>query len=165
MKEISLIANTGLQFYSEEVIFDPSNPIEVREQPLPHLTFVDKPITKDKNVLSLAYSYNGKVYTLQELRENACVEQIIYNNGKMDDRLDMAGAPVINFEKVNANTITGVDEAFSYKENTINGLMQVYDEKTGDYSSPFEKILGNWIPAPMFLSDSEDSTKLACPSQ
>lgn len=165
MTDISLIANTGLQFFSEEIIFDPSNPVEVRDLPLSPLTFVDIPISSDKNKLSLGYSYNGRVYTLQEMRENDCVEQIIYNNGIKDDKMDASGVPIVDFSKVNPNVIQGVDSKMAYSENTINGMMQIFDQDNGEYCSPFSKILGKWIPAPMFLCNADNSSTLSCPSQ
>ena len=165
MTEISLIANTGLQFFSEEVILDPSDVVSVHEQPIPNLTFVDVPVASDRNELSLAYIHNGRAYTLQELRDNDCVQKVIYNNGLKDDKLNVAGMPVIDLSKINSNTIKGVDVAYSYSESTINGLFQICDEETGEFYSPFERILGKWIPAPMFLCHTGDLTKLACPSQ
>lgn len=165
MKDISLIANTGLQFFTEEIIFDPSEVVSVHEQPLPTLTFVDVPVSNEENELSLVYLHNNRAYTLQELRTNNCLQEIIYNNGKKDDKLNAAGIPLVDFSKINSNTIKGVDSSFSYNESAMNGMFQIQDEGTGEFYSPFEKILGKWIPAPMFLCDATDSTKFASPSQ
>lgn len=165
MKQISLIANSGLQFFSDEIIFDPSEPVEVAGRQLPQLTFIDYAIAPDKNRLSLAFKNGDTVYTLSELSDNNCLKQRMTADGRLIDELDNAGMQVVDTSKINPKMMHAEDADTCYSEQTIEGRFQLYDPQTGENYTPFEKILGKWIPAPMFFCDTADNSKLACPGQ
>lgn len=157
MKEYTLIANTGLQFLSTEVEFNPSEPVQVGDAPAPTLCFAEYPSGTDNiNYFELAYPYQGGYYLYSELRQQGCIKKSMNILGEERDVLDMAGQPVIDSAKINVNNLFSIKKEQSYGEYNIEGAFQLFDAQ-GNSFTPFEKILGKWIPVPMFLMENAET--------
>lgn len=157
MKEITLIANTGLQFIHNEVEFNPSEPIQVGDSPIPTLYFAEYPSGQSNvNCFELACSHQNNTYLVSELRDQGCIKQISNILGDEKDLLDLAGQPVIDRNKINSNTLYVIPRNQCYGEYNIEGSFQLFDDD-GNSFSPFERILGKWIPAPLFLSENDET--------
>lgn len=157
MKEYTLIANTGLQFLTSEVSLNPSEPVQVGDTPIPTLYFAEYPSGEvNVNRFELAFPYQGGNYLISELREQGCVKKTMNILGDERDMLDIAGQPVIDCSKINKNNLFDIQKDQCYGEYNIEGSFQLFDEQ-GNSFTPFEKILGKWIPVPMFLTDNGES--------
>ncbi|MDE7421521.1 MAG: virulence factor SrfB [Muribaculaceae bacterium] len=157
MKEITLIANTGLQFICNEIEFNPSETIQVGESPTPTLYFAEYPSGEPNvNCFELAYPYQNNSYLVSELREQGCVKQVSNILGDEKDLLDIAGQPVIDRKKINDNTLYSIPRNQCYGEYNIEGSFQLFDNE-GNSFTPFQRILGKWIPVPMFLFENDET--------
>ena len=61
MDSIFLMANSGIQFYSTEAVFLPSEPAVVNDIPLPQLLFGEYPSDlPDQNEIQIVYRFHNK---------------------------------------------------------------------------------------------------------
>lgn len=172
MKVISLIANSGIQFCTTEAVFQPDEPIEVNDHPLPQMLFAEYPNPNDpgRNDIQIAYAYTDKktkqryAFLLSELRDEHCIKKQMMLSGYADDALDLAGVPVMDSGKVNPGLLSDMGIENCYSENSIEGRFQLTDPITGDSIPPFEKILGNWIPVPLFYEHVNGSSRTSYPA-
>lgn len=172
--ELSLISNSGIQFFSTTAIFQPDEPVTVGkdERPLPQMLFAEYPNIEDarKNEIQLAYSYTDKnshekyAFLLSELREQDCLKKVMSLSGKEDDDLDEAGVPRIDESKINIDLLSDMDIKNCYTENTINGRFNPKGKSIEEPVSPFEMLLGKWIPVPMFYQNGDGTSRVAYPS-
>lgn len=158
MKEFSLIANTGLQFLTTEAEFNPSEPVQVGDVPCPSLYFTENP-TGIVNVHSFesSFPYEGGNYLISELRDQGCISRTMNNLGVERDKLDIAGQVVVDRKKINKNNLWDIPKDHCFTEYNIQGAFQLFDE-LGNSFTPFERILGKWIPVPMFLTENGETT-------
>lgn len=157
MNEITLIADTGIQFISNEVEFNPSEPVQIGDTPMPTLYFAEYPSGEPNvNCFELACSCHNENYLVSELREQGCVKQSMNSLGDEKDMLDLAGQPVIDRGKINSNTLFSVPKNQCYGEYNIEGSFQLLDND-GNSFSPFSRIFGKWIPVPMFLKQNDET--------
>lgn len=165
---ISLIANSGIQFWSTEVSFDPTMSADVQGIPLPPLDFTETLCLTDpnRNVLHVVHKDSkGSFYTLDELRESYCIKQELRPDGTMEDVLNKAGVPEVDWAKVNPQTMSAIPKNMCYSEYNVMGGFQLLDPKTNEHVDPFTKILGKWLPAPMFFSSANDESMVGSPSK
>ena len=78
MDSIILMANSGIQFYSTEAVFLPSEPAVVNDIPLPQLLFGEYPSDDpSQNEIQIVYRFHDKqshkdcAFLLSELREES----------------------------------------------------------------------------------------------
>lgn len=172
MKEISLIANSGIQFCTTEAVFQPDEPVEVNDRPLPQMLFAEclSPVDPGRNEIQIAYAFTDKVtkqkhaFLMSELRDEDCMKKKMTMSGFADDELDLAGVPQMDPEKVNPGLLSDIGIENCYTENSIEGRFQLTDPVTGDSVPPFEKLLGKWIPVPLFYENNNGTSRTSYPS-
>lgn len=158
MNEYSLIANSGLQFITTEVFFDPSEPVTVNGIPLPPLYFAEYPSGElNINHFEMAYKYQNYNFLFEELRTQKCIRTQLDVFGKESDVLNLSGVPMVDETKINVNNLWNLNQCQCYSEFNAEGSFQLFDEQ-GDVHTPWEKILGKWLPVPMFYIDEKQNT-------
>lgn len=158
MNEYSLIANSGLQFITTEVFFDPSEPVMVNGIPLPPLYFAEYPSGElNINHFEMAYKFKKYNFLFEELRKQKCIKIQLDVFGKESDVLDMSGIPMIDETKINVDNLWNLNQCQCYSEFNAEGSFQLFDEQ-GEVHTPWEKILGKWLPVPMFYTDEKQNT-------
>ena len=173
MKSISLIANSGIQFFSTTVIFQPDEAVCIGkdELPLPQMTFVEYPSNEPgRNEIQIAYPYTDKstnqklAFLLSDLREEECLRKVVSLSGIEDDDLDDAGVPKVDINKINPGLLSDAGITNCYTENTIEGGFSLVSDSSDEPSSPFGKLLGKWIPAPLFYQNGDGTSRISYPS-
>ena len=166
MKSISLIANSGIQFYTTEATFNPSDQAVIHDTPIPSFLFTEYPSLDNtsRNVLEIAYKHGESCYLLSELSSEKCIKKELSLTGDEDDVLDESGQPILDHSKINVNNLSEYGGSDCYSEFNIEGSFSLFDKETGLTSSPFEKILGQWIPVPLFYYDENNKSKCSYPS-
>lgn len=158
--EITLIANTGLQFYTTHATIDTSAPATYNEIPVPTLMFSEHiDDSGERDVLELMYPSPQGNMSLGELSdEKVLLKQVI--NGEEILQFDVAGRPVVKpFNELPINMLSLIPDDRCYSEFNIDGAFMLVDPDTQEMETPFQRILGKWIPVPMFLLDNELRTK------
>lgn len=164
MNEYSLIANTGLQFITTEVTFNPSEPVMVNGIPLPPLRFAEYPSGEvNINYFELAYGYQKHNFLYSELRAQKCIAKQSDLYGIESDVLDASGVPVIDKTKVNIDNLWDLNQCQCYSEFNAEGSFQLFDDN-GNTHTPWEKIVGKWLPVPMFYTGDSQETFNCYPS-
>lgn len=159
MSEFSLIANSGLQFITTEIDFNPSEPVMINGAPMPSLFFAEYPSGEpDINCFELAYKFQNTNLLYSELRSLQCIQKQMDSFGEESDALDEAGQPVIDRSKINLNNMWALPSHQCYTEFNAEGSFQLFDKEGNSYT-PWEKILGKWLPVPMFYVDEESATR------
>ena len=103
---IHLIANTGIQFITTEMDFNPSEPIMVNDVPMPPLYFAEYPSGEPNiNCFEMAYKFQNSSLLMSELRSQKCIKQKMDAYGEESDCLDASGQPVIDNSKINLNNL------------------------------------------------------------
>lgn len=158
MCEFSLIANSGLQFVKTEAEFNPSEQVVVNGTPV-SLFFAEYP-SEDPNVncFEMAYKFQSSNLLVSDLRSLHCIKQKMDIFGDESDELDVAGQPVVDRSKINLDNVWSLSPNQCYSEFNIEGAFQLQNEN-GDFTTPFEKILGKWLPVPMFEVGDDGATQ------
>lgn len=174
MKSISLIANSGIQFFSTTAIFQPDEPVCVGkdERPLPQMLFVEYPSLEDlsRNEIQIAYAYTDKsnnqkhAFLLSDLREMDCLKKVMSLSGNQDDDLDEAGVPRVDISRINPGLLSDAGITNCYSENTIEGRFRPKGNTVDEPVPPFELLLGKWIPVPMFYQNGDGTSRVSYPS-
>lgn len=171
MDSIILMANSGIQFYSTEAVFLPSEPAVVNDIPLPQLLFGEYPSDDpSQNEIQIVYRFHDKqshkdcAFLLSELREESFLRKRLTLSGSEEDDLDLAGVPKIDDKKINPMLLSDLGIDNCYSEYALEGLFQLMDPETNETCTPFSRILGKWIPVPLFYYDSNGSSRCAYPS-
>ena len=162
MEKISFIANTGIQFYTTEACFNPSEAALVNDVPVRPLIFTEVPLTADRNRLEVVLRVDGGLYRLVDLRDEKCIKTSIDLSGIEDDVLDDAGLPEVVRERLNQNVLDELDSQNCYAESCIDGAFPIQREGEEEPLNPFQCILDQWIPVPLFYHYSADSNKSRC---
>ena len=163
MNEFSLIANSGLQFLKTEIDFNPTESVVVNDAPIT-LFFAEYPSGEPNvNCFEMAYKYKTSNLLLSELRQLQCIKQKMDVFGDESDELDFAGQPVVDNTKINLNNIWSLNSNQCYSEFNAEGSFQLFDE-TGAVQTPWEKILGKWLPVPMFYIDESGDSRSFYPT-
>lgn len=156
--EYSLIANSGLQFITTEVDFNPQEPVMVNDTPLT-LCFAEYPSGEPNvNRFELAYQHKTNYYLYSELRSQRCIVQKMNAYGVEHDDLAVTGVPKVDQSKVNPENLWQLNKCQCYTEFNAEGAFRLLDED-GTIHTPWERILGKWLPAPMFYVDDNQDTK------
>lgn len=164
MTNFSLIANTGLQFVTTEIDFNPSEPVMVNGIPMPTLYFAEYPSGEPNiNCFEMAYKLQNSNLLFSELRSQYCIKQQMDIYGEESDELDMAGQPVVDRSKINLSNLWQLNNNQCYTEFNAEGSFQLFDDE-GNVHTPWEKILGKWLPVPMFYTDEKDVTRTYYPT-
>lgn len=135
----------------------------VNDIPLPLMTFTEYDDLDDQVVLEVAPQVGKNYYLLSQLRDLECLE-VYSKNGEEYNRLNDAGVPVVNPEKVNPNNINVIPQQNVYSEFNIEGSFNIIDPVTFNPETPFSKIIDQWIPVPMFYLDSDNDSRTTYPS-
>ena len=162
MEKISFIANTGIQFHTTEVRFNSSEAALVNGVPLRPLLFTEVPMSADRNRLEVVLRVDGALYRLADLRDEGCIKTSIDLSGIEDDVLDDAGVPLVLKERMNQNLLDELDAQNCYSESSIDGSFPITREGQEEPLNPFQCILDQWIPVPLFYHYSADSNKSRC---
>lgn len=164
MSEYSLIANSGLQFITTEAHFNPSEPVMVNGVPLPPLFFAEYPSGEPNiNQFELAYKYQNNNFLYSELRSQRCIAKKVDLFGEESDVLNASGVPVVDQSKINVNNLWSLNANQCYSEFNAEGAFQFFEDN-GDIHTPWERILGKWLPVPMFYTNEEQDTRNCTPS-
>lgn len=174
MKPISLIANSGIQFFSTTAVFQPDEPVVVGkdERPLPQMLFVEYPSIEnfDRNEIQIAYAYTDKsnnqkyAFLLSDLREMDCLKKVMSLSGNQDDELNEAGIPIVDVSKINVGLLSDAGISNCYSENTIEGRFRINSQGAEEPATPFEKLLGKWIPVPLFYQNVDGTSRISYPT-
>lgn len=161
---IHLIANTGIQFVTTEMDFNPSEPVMVNDVPLPPLYFAEYPSGEPNiNCFEMAYKFQNSNLLMSELRSQKCIKQKMDAYGQESDCLDASGQPLIDNSKINLNNLWQINQYQCYSEFNAEGGFQLFDD-AGNAHTPWELILGKWLPAPLFYIESNDSSMNSLPT-
>lgn len=163
MKEFSLIANSGLQFITTEVDFNPSESVVVNDTPVT-LYFAEYPSGQPNiNRFEIAYKFQGSNVGMSELRALHCIKQQMDVFGECVDALDPAGQPIVDRTKINLNNMWEIPSNQCYSEYNAEGSFQLYDGN-GNAQTPLQKVLGKWLPVPMFYLDDNKASRNCYPT-
>lgn len=144
-----LIANSGLQFYSTEVEFNPQEPCRLQSGKTLKYAFAEITdlITETKSFDILYAHPDGCYIPAREIHEMGLVEMLPNGN---DEWLDDAGCIKLKegesislfstFQDDDASVMT-INSLSSYRVRSYSGRSQ---------ESAFELLLGHWLPMPMF---------------
>ena len=161
---ITLIANTGIQFATTELDFNPSEPVLVNGVPVPALYFVEYPGSEPNvNCFELAFSHQNKNFIYSELRSQHCLRVKVDSYGTEHDEYDLAGKPMVDVAKINPNTLWNLSQDQCYGEFNAEGSFQLIDAEGKTYT-PWSKIIGKWLPVPMFYASEDNSTLNSYPT-
>lgn len=164
MNELSLIADSGIQFFTTEADFNPSEPILVNGNPMPPLMFAEYPSGEPNiNCFEMAYHFQNSNLLYSELRSQECIKKSINIFGDELDEYDAAGQPLIDHSKINLNNLWQLNQYQCYTEYNAEGAFQLLDDQ-GMAHTPLEKILGKWLPVPMFYMEEGGITRNSYPS-
>ena len=162
MEKISFIANTGIQFFTTEARFNPSEAAIVNDVPVRPLIFTEVPLSPERNKIEVVLRVDGGLYRLTDLRDENCIRTSIDLSGVEDDVLDDSGVPQVAKERLNQNLLDELDAQNCYSESNIEGSFPVQREGDDESLNPFQCILGQWIPVPLFYHFSAESNKSRC---
>lgn len=159
----SLIANSGIQFLKTEADFNPAESVVVNGAPVT-LYFAEYPSGEPNvNCFEMAYKYKTSNLLFSELRQLQCIKQKMDMFGNESDQLNDAGQPIVDNAKINLNNIWSLNSNQCYSEFNAEGSFQLFDE-TGAVHTPWEKILGKWLPVPMFYTDENGDSRSFYPT-
>lgn len=151
--ELSLIANTGIQFYIHETDLGLDSPLVMPDgKVMRSMVFHEyKDWIKEQNLLEFAYYFpSHKCYVGYSDLKSAGFIQV---NEKGEELLDELGLPAPWDENdIDFDIILPLDQKDCYGEQLLNGSVRI--QKEGQLKSMFELLEGEWLPMPMFEMDS-----------
>ena len=158
-----LIANSGLQFLSQEIEFNPNEPFSLSNQKPLRYAFIDK--TEVDDVINNTITYfdlvcadnQGRYIKLEDLI-NVQGSLVCLPNGSL--LLDESGLPQIadNFNTNLFSTFSNNGNNDIYTINTLNSFMVNVSNNSIEKTSAFSLLLDKWLPMPMFLKEVDGSS-------
>lgn len=159
---VTLISNSGLHFASNEIEFNPSEPLVLPSGRTLKYSFceVTDLFTNEKTFDFLYYDQNQNVFIpVDELRQYKAVKLLSNDN----DDLDETG--LVQMKAGQLTTMFSLYDANNPSVITINSLqsMRVLDPKDKHNQIPaFELLLNKWLPVPMY-EDGPDGISCGYP--
>lgn len=159
---ISLIANTGIQFHSYDFEIKPEesfvdrngaymSPVSIKDEngfDVPLVFYESYNIIDDIWNLEIAVSFSGgQIVRLQELREHAPVPYVFTNAAGVECLVDE--------NKIDFDTLNLLDEKYCYSEYCFGGSIT---EKLVKGNCPLDTIENRWLPVPMFERNSSNKS-------
>lgn len=159
---ISLIANTGIQFHSYDFEIKPEesfvdrngaymSPVSIKDEngfDVPLVFYESYNIIDDIWNLEIAVSFSGgQIVRLQELREHAPVPYVFTNAAGVECLVDE--------NKIDFDTLNLLDEKYCYSEYCFGGSIT---EKLVKGNCPLDTIENRWLPVPMFEKNSSNKS-------
>lgn len=156
-----LIANSGLQFLTQEVEFNPNTPFVLSNKKPLRYSFIDKTEVDDIIKSSVTYfdfvcpDNQGRYIKLEDLI-NVQDSLVCLPNGSL--LLDESGLPQIanNFNTNLFSTFSGGNNIYTI--NTLNSFMVNISNHSAERTSAFSLLLDKWLPMPMFLQEVDGSS-------
>lgn len=153
-KTLHLIANTGIQFHTNEIEFNPSEPLGLKSGRMLRYSFVESVGPFDGHI-SFDLLFNNVEKNcwipVKQLRNEGYISML--QNGS--EEVDETGVP-----KMRDDVSTELLEQYSDEDesiiniNTFESFRVTNPENLSDKVPGLELLLGKWLPMPMFETDA-----------
>lgn len=159
---ISLIANTGIQFFSSDFEVKPEesfvdkegnflSPLTIKDEndyDVPLIFHESYNILEDLWTLEMAVNFpNGKIVRLEELRKHKPIPYL-YLDSDGNER-------IVEESKIDFVSLDVLDAKDCYSDYCFAGSIS---ERLAKGSCPLDAIENQWLPMPMFEKDSQDNS-------
>ena len=157
-KTLSLIADTGIQFYTNEVEFNASEPLTMKSGRVLRYSFVENVDPFDGHIsFDLLYNHiEGNCWIpLKQLRNEGYIS--LHQNGS--EEVDETGVP-----KMREDVSTELLESYADEDDSIININTFESFRVKNPDNPmdkvpaFEMLLDKWLPMPMFETDATGTT-------
>ena len=157
-KTLHLIADTGIQFITNEVEFNASEPLALKSGRMLRYSFVENVDPFDGHIsFDLLFNHVDKNcwIPVKQLRNEGYISH--YQNGT--EELDETGVP-----RMREDASTELLESYADDDDAIINIYTFESYRVKDPANPadklpaFELLLGKWLPMPMFETDSSGAT-------
>ncbi len=157
-KTLHLIADTGIQFITNEVEFNASEPLALKSGRMLRYSFVENVDPFDGHIsFDLLFNHVDKNcwIPVKQLRNEGYISH--YQNGT--EELDETGVP-----RMREDASTELLESYADDDDAIININTFESYRVKDPANPadklpaFELLLGKWLPMPMFETDSSGAT-------
>lgn len=140
-----LIANSGIHFISNEVEFNPDEPLILppNQRPLKYSFCEEFDELLNQLRFNILINRQGSYFSIEDLQ----VDHNIANGAVLDE----TGLPVIDENNFNANLYTAYGANDIYTINNLTGYcININNNGNIQQCSAFDILTGKWLPMPMF---------------
>lgn len=157
-KNLHLIADTGIQFTTNEIEFNPSEPLALRSGRMLRYSFVENVDPFDGHIsFDLLFNHieSNCWIPVKQLRNEGFIS--LHQNGS--EELDETGVP-----KMRDDVSTELLESYADEDDSIININTFESYRVNNPDDPTDKVpafnllLDKWLPMPMFETDPAGNT-------
>ena len=154
-----LIADSGIQFITKEIVFNPSEPLLLQRGGTLKYSFIEtEDFLEGFRIFNLLY-YNKNIDKYIPVDELSADDSALLRHPNGREELDEAGMVIMD-DNANASLFTTYDE----NEEGLYSINSLLSYRVDDLQNPhtkvaaFELLLDKWLPMPMFRKEIDGVT-------